>query len=688
MRKYIRFLVTFLSVAIFVVLELVILSSCGNENHKHIYGEWIITKEATVDETGSKERTCSDCGYKEIETIDKLNLYTIIWKDADGSILECDENVVEGTIPTYDGPTPTKKIDETYTYTFAGWDKEISKASKYETYTAIYYRNEIINYIVSFYDEDGTILSKQTYHYGDTIVDIPTPMKPSDETYTYEFSGWNKEIGLVTENVDYIAKYNANFIEYKLRIICNDGTEQNIKLHYNDNLKNSVNLSRKDYTFGGFFSNESLTEEIENMPSCDTTVYVWWEEETKPYYFGCNIGYNYVNIFGYIGNETNIILPKYIDNKRVTTIEDKAFIGHSELKSITIPDSIESIKGSAFYECYGLIEVINKSSLKIVKGNDNNGYVGYYALNIKKEGVSEIIKVNDYLFYTYNNCNYLIDYLGNDTTLGLPSNFNGESYTIYNSAFHNNSSFSWVSSLTSITIPNCVTSIGDRAFYNCNNLTTITLGNGVTSIGDGAFYGCSSLTSINVPDSVISIGSMAFTDCSNLQNITLSNNLISIGRYAFAECIELSDFTIPNSVTSIESYAFFNCSNITSIVIPNNLTSIESDVFSCCTKLTNLIISNGVTSIGQCSFWDCTSLTTIEIPDSVTTIESSAFYNCNLKAIYYKGKLSEWNEIFIGDGNYYSFEFATKYFLSETKPTDTTYNYWHYVDGVPTPWEG
>lgn len=108
--------------------------------------------------------------------------------------------------------------------------------------------------------------------------------------------------------------------------------------------------------------------------------------------------------------------------------------------------------------------------------------------------------------------------------------------------------FSHCSSLTSITIPDSVTSIGGGVFHNCSSLTSITIPGGVMSIGDGAFYNCSSLTSITIPDSVTSIGDVAFKDCSSLTSVTLPGGVTSVGDESFEECEQLADFTCPSSL--------------------------------------------------------------------------------------------------------------------------------------------
>ncbi len=188
--------------------------------------------------------------------------------------------------------------------------------------------------------------------------------------------------------------------------------------------------------------------------------------------------------------------------------------------------------------------------------------------------------------------------------------------------------------LTSVTIPESVTSIGDGVFWGCNSLTSITIPNSVTSIGYEAFYECTSLTSVTLEsNNIVSAArdrdsSMRTIFGNQVEEYIIGNSVTSIGNYAFYECSSLTSITIPESVTSIGDCAFIYCTSLTSITIPNGVTCIGSNAFSSCTSLASIIILNGVTDIGNNAFHGCTSLTSVTIPESVTSIGARTFYQC------------------------------------------------------------
>ena len=250
------------------------------------------------------------------------------------------------------------------------------------------------------------------------------------------------------------------------------------------------------------------------------------------------------------------------------------------------------------------------------------------------------------------------------TTANIPETvtYQGTTYSVTSIGGYAFDAFSGCSSLTSIIIPNSVTSIGGYAFEGCSSLTSVTIPNSVTTIGTGAFWNCSSLTSIDIPNSVTSVGCCVFSYCTNLTSVTIGTGVtellgggdvypeggITIVGF-FSDCSSLTSVTIPNSVTYIGKCAFKDCDSLTSITIPNSVTSIGWWAFEGCNSLTSVTIPNSVTSIGDAAFEGCSSLTSINIDlpsignifggcnslqnltlgENVTSIASGEFNGCS-----------------------------------------------------------
>ncbi len=214
------------------------------------------------------------------------------------------------------------------------------------------------------------------------------------------------------------------------------------------------------------------------------------------------------------GTNTSFTIPN-----GVKEIYPFAFARKYKLKNISIPNSVTSIGDGAFYDCYKLVEVYNLSSLDMVLGSKDNGYIGYYAKVIHTSlGEESILEtVDEYIFMTWEGKHYLMGYVGSDKELTLPESYNGNNYEIYQFAFYNNNK------ITKVTIPNSVTSIGDYAFSGCATLTSVTIPDSVTYIGEEAFFGCTSLTSVTIGNGVTSIGNNAFYGCSLIKDVHISN---------------------------------------------------------------------------------------------------------------------------------------------------------------------
>ena len=171
--------------------------------------------------------------------------------------------------------------------------------------------------------------------------------------------------------------------------------------------------------------------------------------------------------------------------------------------------------------------------------------------------------------------------------------------------------------IKSVVIFDGVESIGDYAFYNCENVTSITIPDSVTSIGMHAFDGCSSLSSITIPSDVKSLKEGIFKGCHSLNSLTTADDISAIEKEAFAECSSLTSITIPGSVNDIGEEAFINCTGLTSVTLCRGLNSIGCRTFKGCSGLTSVSIPDGVTEIGYWAFDGCSGLKSVTIPKEI-----------------------------------------------------------------------
>ena len=191
------------------------------------------------------------------------------------------------------------------------------------------------------------------------------------------------------------------------------------------------------------------------------------------------------------------------------------------------------------------------------------------------------------------------------------------------------------SNIHSVTIPQKVTSIGKRAFYDCKNLTTLVLGEDIKTIGNYAFECCTSLTGVTIPQSVTSIGYSAFEGCTAL-NPLIINGPTLIGNHAFTGCKSLTSLTLCPDIQTIGDYAF-DVTSLKTVTLPKNLTSIGKYAFACCSELESITIPEKVKTINPKTFADCSKLEYIILPAGLTTFDDS-LENCRPECVIYSNK--------------------------------------------------
>lgn len=268
-----------------------------------------------------------------------------------------------------------------------------------------------------------------------------------------------------------------------------------------------------------------------------------------------------VTITKYTGTESTVILPSTINSWPVTKIGEDALKDNTTITSVTIPASVTEIGSNAFAGCTNLTSV---------------HYAGDWSnLTIQSGNPAVQDAANEQLFdfkFILNNTAVIVTryrYKGTAADVTIPSCYKGKP----------------------------VTMIDHAAFFN-SVVTSVTIPDSVTSIGDNAFGFCSQLTNISIPNSVTDIGFSAFAHCTSLKSITLPSSLSSISEALFSGCSQLTTIHIPDSVLSIQSNAFYHCRNLETIRIPVSVTLIETDAFAGCPS------SMTVTYSGSKKQWD------------------------------------------------------------------------------------
>lgn len=475
-----------------------------------------------------------------------------------------------------------------------------------------------------FYD-GSKLLTSQTLKYEQTA------SKPSSSPSKigYTFAGWYADSGLtkpfdfstkILEDTRIYAKFDINNynVTYNLNSGTWNGTTPDNTWTVNDCGTTLPTPVRSGYLFEGW--TDSYGNFVDRLPTSsnlgNVTYSARWIEGAE----GLVIKNDTVT--DYNGTATSVKIPDSYRNISVTKIGNSAFSGATNLQSITLPDGITSIGNNTFTD----------SNIKEVYAPS------IWAGTVAKQTNASTVVVTS------------------GDTIG-------------------ESAFSGCIYLTSITLPNELTSIGNLAFYNCSSLTSIEIPSSVTFIGGVVFLKCSAIEKITVaegntiyksennclieiatntlilgcknsiiPSWVTSIGGSAFSGCSGLTSIEIPNSVTSIGEGAFEGCNSLTSMTLPFVGNSLDSsgdlssfkYIFGGDENIPITLKTVKIIGgkIEDFAFRNCYSLTSIELCYGVTSIGWGAFLRCSNLKSIKIPSSVERIEASAFERCSNLTIY------------------------------------------------------
>lgn len=431
-------------------------------------------------------------------------------------------------------------------------------------------------------------------------------------------------------------------------------------------------------SFANQCSHCGCPQNVFNRPTTSKVINIVQEQTTKSH--ACNeFEIKDSVLVKYKGDNKDIVIPE-----GVIHIGEKAFYNCSFIESITIPKSLKSIGKNAFYGDSNYNHWV-----------DHDSHFRVYRTNLSKINITDVaawcsIDFGDgSLFHFGQGRSKGLDlYLNNEIitnlviphgvtfisefafsrcalkSVSIPSSVKKIGPHVFSEHLHDldihitdiaswcETDFDWNSLgsstkihlylndvlVTDLIVPKTVTTIKQKAFYNCGNIKKITLPNSVTSIGGHAFAGCYALKDVYITDIEAWCNieyvywDNPFFGAENLylneklvRDLIIPNGVTSIGGFA---CYNFTSVTIPNSVTSIKDSAFQNCKSLTSITIPNSVTSIGDSAFYNCESLTSITIPNSVTSIGDSAFYNCESLASVTIPNSVTSIGNSAFQNC------------------------------------------------------------
>ena len=295
-----------------------------------------------------------------------------------------------------------------------------------------------------------------------------------------------------------------------------------------------------------------------------------------------------------------------------TNVGNYAFVGCTNLTSVTMPDSVTVISDSAFRNCYALTTVDFSSNLTAVEN-----FAFAYCVNLTAADLGKKVEtIGNSAFF---DCAALAEVELGEALIGI-----------------NTLAFSGCTSLKTVTMPDTLEVLGSDVFNGCTSLTTAKLSNALTDLPKYTFNDCFSLVDVTLPEYLTTIGERAFYRCSSLESIDLPFSMIAIGDDAFGHCTKLHDIQLPMALSYVGYFAFNGCTSLGNMEFPPNLTYYTGGMFYDCTGLTEVIFPQGTMYVDDDAFAGCTNIKKIVFTGSLPTI-LGAFIGVTADAWYPAG---------------------------------------------------
>ena len=630
----------------------------------------------------------------------EIETYTVTWKNYDGRILERDRNVPKGTMPEFNGSTPTREDSEAATYEFRGWTPALSRVVEDVTYTATY--QETLKTFTITFPDDNWVLSYSQHivegvgygtevHINENIIEIGGIYVEANivldqyerDAYNYVFTGWNIPDGyVITGNNEFYINYEYSPRLYDLTIVATDGGllhidgyEGNRDSFFFENGKSYISLNATNQDTGyatdeqlhlvdefvGFSAYYDVTAIVDEDPLYDITFDGWYANgERIQYHSGIQGDATIEARFIKVKKDNAHIFEYEFDSLR----REAAIVGVKEeyrntyFPLLVIPETYEGynvtvVKARAFYNAsYNNLYI--PKTLMYFEESDDVPTQPVQADYIILDEESIYFKYVDGILYNYDMTTLVtstkeLQYYVVDGHYDIPDTVN----YIFSWGFTYNFPF-----LTSVTLPNTITKLAPYSLA-CNWFETLEIPSSVTTMDFGSVSMMSHLESITIPDSVVTIEGGMFAYCSDLKYIHFGKGLQTLdsgfGQYARS----LLSITVDSDNPYFASYngALYNKdltkvlrvpSGLTEFPVSNYPSSLRTIGNYCffCTNIESIIIPEGVERLDSSVVHEARNLSSIHLPSTLKQMGGSVFTVCRqITEINFAGTIDQWSQV-------------------------------------------